>query len=87
MLSIKEEQWNSLKDYDNELSRVLHYAFHPEMIPFVGKHYPDARILLVGESHYLDLSDQERILDVAKWYTTPYKNTTFVIQKTSTPEK
>ncbi len=77
MLSIKEEQWNSLKDYDNELSRVPHYAFHPEMIPFVGKHYPDARILLVGESHYLDLSDQERILDVAKWYTTPYKEYDF----------
>ena len=77
MLSIREEQWNSLKDFDNEFCRIPHYTYHPEMMPFVGKHYPEARILLIGESHYLEPSDRERILDVSKWYTTPSKKYDF----------
>ena len=46
--------WKSIKDYDDELKKIEHYKKHNEMLPYIGKHYKQARILLVGESHYVN---------------------------------
>ena len=53
------KDWQSNTDYDNKkderngLKDIYHYQIHPEMLPYVGKKYINAKILLVGESHYL----------------------------------
>lgn len=48
-------KWESSKEYDNELSKIEHFSkgHHPEMTPFIGSHYNETGILLVGESHYI----------------------------------
>lgn len=70
MFDVYEKQWESITDYDYALAAIPHYSYHPEMMPFVGRHYPKTRILLVGESHYLDEKDRDRISDITKWYST-----------------
>lgn len=55
--------------FDEDFNRVGHYLAYPGMRPFVGCRYPEARarILLIGESHYLPKS-QTRHLDARTWY-------------------
>lgn len=47
--------------YDNHLNKIKHYTIHPEMMPFVGFEYDkmQKKILLVGESHYLNQISHE----------------------------
>lgn len=45
-------EWQSITEYDTELRKIDHYRIHPEMLPFIGSHYDNTRVLLVGESHY-----------------------------------
>lgn len=48
------------KKYNTDLLRISHYKQHPQMIPFVGKDWDKTRkILVIGESHYLDDNDDE----------------------------
>ena len=34
-----------------------HFTLHPELLPFVGAHYKDYRVVLIGESHYVNFRD------------------------------
>lgn len=53
-------------EYDQELKSIHHFELHPELLPYVGPHYNDLRILLIGESHYIDgIPDQNIFLE---WY-------------------
>ena len=47
------KNWQSVTDYDAELKGIEHYKIHSEMLPYVGKNYKKAKILLVGEDHAL----------------------------------
>lgn len=40
--------------YDEELMELEHYKSHPEMLPFVGLNYDKLKIMIIGESHYID---------------------------------
>lgn len=84
--------WKSSKEYDNKLSKIEHYSegHHPEMMPFIGSHYNEARVLLIGESHYCSerISDAEKNYILNNWYEEPtpdkftnkeYFNTRFVL--------
>ena len=57
--------------YDDKLNKI-HGAFfgniHPELLPYIGKNYEKTKILLVGESHYVDDSKEYSFED---WYTVP----------------
>ena len=68
-------EWESIKNYDEELSKIDHYQaeHHPELLPFIGSHYNEARILLVGESHYCSdsLSEEDKRYILNDWYTLP----------------
>lgn len=56
-------------DFDDSFSQVPHYRLYPQLYPWVGKHYlaQDNKILVLGESHYLD-KESKYHLDVAAWY-------------------
>jgi len=43
-------------EYDDKLRCISHYGLYPEMMPWIGKDYPESRmkLLLLGESHYLE---------------------------------
>lgn len=67
--------WSFDGSFDDDLKKIEHYRVHPEMLPFVGIHYKENRILFVGESHYVDYSrftdEEKRYLqneDVTNWY-------------------
>jgi hypothetical protein len=55
------------------LSVVLHYKNHPQMMPFIGKNWKKiGKILLIGESHSLKgLADEKIIKD---WYILKKEN-------------
>jgi hypothetical protein len=55
-------------EFDVELSAIPHYRFYPEMMVAVGVSFPAApvRLLIVGESHYLDAPEDSNRPDV--WY-------------------
>lgn len=43
-----------MEQYDIELRQIPFYKNHPELIPFIGTHFNEFSILIVGESHYID---------------------------------
>ncbi len=43
--------------YDEELKKIRHFTLHPELLPYVGAHYRDFGIILIGESHYVNIKD------------------------------
>ena len=47
------------KKYDAKFKEVPFYKIHPEYIPFVGNEYDTYRILLIGESHYIEQKNDE----------------------------
>ena len=47
------------KKYDAKFKEVPFYEIHPEYIPFVGNEYDTYRILLIGESHYIEQKNDE----------------------------
>lgn len=74
----KINHWESSRAFDDELSKIEHYSekHHPEMLPFIGSHYSETGILLVGESHfyeYDDRNDQESEKKYLEelWYVKP----------------
>lgn len=63
------------KNYDSELKRIEFYErYHPEYLPYVGDNYDKTKILLLGESNYVDAdnlsADVLRLIESPKWYTT-----------------
>ncbi len=40
-------------NYDKKLKELKWFKRHPLLLPFVGSHYEDYKILQIGESHYL----------------------------------
>lgn len=55
---VDKEKQTVYTGFDNALLQVRHYKIHPEMLPYIGIHYLDTQILLVGESHYLGDNEQ-----------------------------
>ena len=41
-------------DYEQALSKVPFYVIHPSLKPFIGEKYEEYKILIVGESHYIN---------------------------------
>ena len=50
------------------------YNLHPELAPFVGKHYTKAplKVLFQGESHYLPADYNHKVGQ--EWYELEYSN-------------
>ena len=67
-MEIMDREWNSLTDYDVELNQISVYKKHPTLLPFIGRHYGNTRILLLGESHYLDSSESKESKEMKDWY-------------------
>jgi len=71
MAEICNNNFESLDIYDERLKEIKHYQLHPEMLPFVGRHYPRTRILMLGESHYLSKEETEETKQMKGWYEKP----------------
>ncbi len=71
MAVILDKEWVSLTEFDDQLSSISHYQLHPEMLPFIGRHYPETRILVLGESHYLSNEESEEKKQLQDWYKRP----------------
>lgn len=59
---------------ENTLKDIHHYRVHPEYLPFIGKDYEKYRILLVGESHYVNQSAHSStvtLTDFDSWWDEP----------------
>ena len=69
MAEIFDIQWRSIVDYDGKLKEIRHFGLHPEMLPFVGRNYPQTKILLLGESHYLSDDEDFEVKKMEGWYT------------------
>jgi len=51
---------NRSQRFDKKLKEINHYKIHPQMIPFIGSYWGKAgKMLVVGESNYLDNYDKE----------------------------
>lgn len=46
-----------VSEIENALDAIPFYRLHPEYKPFIGDHFPEYRVLQVGESHYIGQSD------------------------------
>jgi len=68
---IMDQEWNSLTDYDDALKQIEHYQLHETMLPFIGRHYPNTRILILGESHYLSNEESNETKKLKEWYSRP----------------
>ncbi len=73
------QSWESSESFDNELSKIRHYIVHPEMKPFIGTHYNESGILLVGESHFYEYNcsnnqEAEKKYIEESWYIEPTPN-------------
>lgn len=61
-------------DQSSELSSISHYRIHPELIPFVGSDYDKYRILIIGESHYINQpknASDIALNDFSEWWEKP----------------
>lgn len=62
-------------NYDAELEKIEFYGqFHHEYLPYVGDNYDKTKILLLGESNYIDevnlSGDVISLIQSPEWYTT-----------------
>ena len=44
--------------YDKKLKQIDFYNIHPEYLPFIGEKYDEYKILLIGESHYIEQTQE-----------------------------
>lgn len=70
-MEMMDREWNSVTDYDSRLNQICIYKNHPTLLPFIGRHYDHTRILILGESHYLDSSESEESKEMKGWYNRP----------------
>ncbi len=68
MAEIRNKDFDSLEIFDGKLKEIKHYHLHPEMLPFVGRHYQRTRILILGESHYLSEEETKETKQMLDWY-------------------
>ncbi len=68
---IMDQEWNSLTCYDDMLKQIKQYRLHESMLPFIGRHFPQTRILILGESHYLSNEENDETKELAEWYERP----------------
>ncbi len=76
-MEIMNSKWNSLTCFDDKLLEIEVYKNHPTLLPFVGRHYESTRILLLGESHYLDSSEDETAKKMEGWYCSTTESYSF----------
>jgi hypothetical protein len=58
------------KEFDQRFTEYWHYKNHPQMMPFVGKHWNNSKkLLIIGESHYLEPGFDANI--IKNWYDIP----------------
>lgn len=62
-------EWDSLYVFDEQMMEIPHYRMHPEMLPYIGRHYQKTGILLLGESHYLDKNETDEAKRLQDWYS------------------
>ncbi len=77
MAVILNQEWYSISNYDDKLRLIHHYQLHPEMLPFIGKHYPNSKIIILGESHYLSNDELPETKALQNWYNQPTSNYKF----------
>lgn len=51
-------------NYDDKLKELAWFKLHPQLLPFIGAHYDDYKILQIGESHYLPQSKNNMKFDI-----------------------
>ena len=78
MAEIFDREWDSLSDYDNRLLQIPHFSRHPEMLPYIGRHYPKTGILILGESHYLSGEEPNAEAKMEQWYEKNTKELQFI---------
>ena len=63
------------EEYTSKLGGISFYDLHPEWIPFVGSNYINNKVLLVGESHYVDsVFDLSKYDFKNRWYNKSYSD-------------
>ncbi len=77
MAVIFDTEWDSLTEFDDQLSAIPHFQLHPEMLPFIGRHYPETGILILGESHYLSNKESDETKQLRDWYNHPTQDFLF----------
>jgi len=66
---------DTIYDYDVDLKKNVFYGrFHPEYLPYIGKNYSKTKILLLGESNYVDKeylsAEVIQLINSTAWYAT-----------------
>ena len=74
---IFDTEWDSLTEFDDQLSAISHFQLHSEMLPFIGRHYPKTGILILGESHYLSNEESDKTKQLQNWYNRPTQDFSF----------
>lgn len=46
-------------NYDDKLREIEWFKRHPQLLPFIGRNYDDYKILQIGESHYIDRTNDD----------------------------
>lgn len=57
--------------YDAELKQIRHFIYHPELLPYIGENYDKYKVLLIGESHYLEEKFEAVAEYFLDWYDKP----------------
>ena len=59
--------------YDKQFAKISFYQQYPQFYPYVGKNYDKYKMLIIGESHYLD-KDSTFKNTPENWYKSNIKN-------------
>ena len=46
-------------NYDDKLEKLEWFKLHPQLKPFIGNNYDEYKILQIGESHYIDRTQDD----------------------------
>lgn len=69
------------KVYDEQLFKNEFYYNHPEYLPYVGENYTEYRILLIGESHYIDQTIENEKYNIDYFYNNWFSNPIDIINE------
>jgi len=67
-------------EFNGKFAEFDHYKMHPQMMPFVGKHWnAGKKLLLIGESHYINNKhfgdEYAKHKTARRWYDAPVTET------------
>ncbi len=68
----------SNQNYDEQLGKIQHFMYHPELLPYVGDNYDKYKVLLIGESHYLVEALEDTEGKFLEWYDKPTSDFTML---------